>query len=197
MRIQSPTRFFVGSPGDVDYSQNLKNNRLVAFGDIVCEYSLDGQNWNGTDYTEDTNDQQIRFVRFSFDGGITYTGAIATYPINGIRSFFVMPPTQSVVADEQNLIYLYGENNPHYAQDPTYEWAVRLVLNESDYNMFKYSRVHVCVQNSDKTMIKTNIDAPIIFVNDGTNYYVDMLVTENFFLQFTRLDLSYLYEMID
>lgn len=186
MKIVSPTRFFVGSPGDNDYQQQLWKHRLIARQDITCQYTTNIDKTNEVDWkdiSEYIDSEKIAWIRLSYDLGNTWTHYIPlmqqqqqNYP-SIITTFRIPPQTDS---DDR---FLVGQNNPYYDQDPTYQYCFRYTFESVEqFDAYKYEQILLFIQSEDGVIL--NISAPIIKQKTETGGYLDILFAEQFFEQY-------------
>lgn len=190
MKIVSPTRFFVGSPGDSDYQQQLWKHRLIARQDIIYQYTTNIDKTNEVDWkdiSEYVDLEKIAWIRLSYDLGNTWTHYIPlmqqqqeSYP--SIITTFRIPPQ----TDSDNR-FLVGQNNPYYDQDPTYQYCFRYTFESVEqFDAYKYEQILLFIQSEQGVIL--NISAPIIKQKTETGGYLDILFAEQFFEQYIGYD---------
>ena len=71
MKINTPTKFFAESPGDINYQIMKYRSTLMTRGDVVRKYAA-YDSINESDWHIEEDVEKDSWVKFSFDGGFTY-----------------------------------------------------------------------------------------------------------------------------
>ena len=164
MKIYEPCRFFAGNIADPGYSENYRNALLMARGDVICQYSkenIPGEN-SWISYTNITDISSYKWVRLSFDKGLTWA---IRFQINteSILSF-------SFEINNTNLI----DNLDDETFNKRYSYQLP---DKTTYDLIKNNMVSIYINNGTSS---SSLLAPVIYREESNNYYLDILFNDSF-----------------
>ena len=154
MRLSDPKKF---TPENID-------GTLIARGEVICQYSTQ-DNPGINDWTDTYNNSYIyKWIRLSFDNGNTWK---LQYKLNNSDISFQFVINSSEFVDSGNTDYP--------------KKYVCSIANEALFNAVKYKPIGIYIEDeNDNVNTSTSILAPVIFRQDVTGYYLDILVTNLF-----------------
>ena len=150
------------------FKPSVEANPLIGLQDIVIKYSplinpsiTDEDHW--TDVQNYNPDEAYNWIKMSFDGGETWS---FIYKLNTSSISFNFA-IQDVLSDPNNLDY------PFY-----YRYQI---ITKSVYDAVKNKPLSLFIGSEAETV---SFSAPIRYKTENSNYYIDILFTENFINQF-------------
>ena len=154
MKLSDPKKY---TPENID-------GTLIARGEVICQYSTK-DNPGINDWTDEFDNKQIyKWIRLSFDNGLTWK---FQYKLNNTEVSF------SFIIDESEFI---DSTNSDYPKKYVYN-----ISNEALFNEIKYKPIGIYIEDeTDMVNTSTSVLAPVIFRQDSIGFYLEILVTDLF-----------------